>query len=59
MLKDPIHFFDDAGVSALKREALEADNARLAAENARLTRLVEAMQRKLQAVADVSERVTH
>ncbi|MBB4315392.1 hypothetical protein [Roseospira marina] len=37
---DPIHFFDDKGVSALVRENLEAENAALREKNARLERTV-------------------
>lgn len=57
MKRDPIHFFDEQGVSALSRHQLEAENASLKERVEKLERLVKAQQSRLQAI-DTAEPAT-
>lgn len=50
-LADPVHFFDEEGVSALRRRQLESENAALRDRVDKLERLVAAQQRRLKALS--------
>lgn len=54
-LSDHVHYFDCRGASTLSYDYLVAENERLLAEVARLTRLIEAQRRKILAIELDSE----
>lgn len=50
-LIDPVHFFNERGMSVLTADHLEAENKRLAAENAELKRKVKTLALRLRTMA--------